>query len=151
MLDFKEIQQKYQGKLWKRTGTNKRVYVTELIYYEGSKKYKIVYQAELNTTEYLNDLTEEKFFDFLMALENPYKVIPPEPEIINNKSNNMEVPMHNEKTTTLEGLSERLYDTMDDVIHDRIKIEKAVAISKLAQVILNIEKQKSIIELNKSK
>lgn len=151
MLSFKELQNKYQGKLWKRTGTNKRVYVTELIYYEGSKKYKIVYQAELNTTEYLNDLTEEKFFDFLMALENPYKVIPPEPEIINNKSNNMEVPINNEKTTTLEGLSERLYDTMDDVIHDRIKIEKAVAISKLAQVILNIEKQKSIIELNKSK
>jgi hypothetical protein len=150
MLSFKELQNKYQGKLWKRTGTNKRVYVTELIYYEGSKKYKIVYQAELNTTEYLNDLTEEKFFDFLMALENPYKVIVPEPEIINNKSNNMEVPMHNEKTTTLEGLSERLYDTMDDVIHDRIKIEKAVAISKLAQVILNIEKQKSLIALKKS-
>jgi hypothetical protein len=150
MLSFKELQKKYQGKLWKRTGTNKRVYVTELIYYEGSKKYKIVYQAELNTTEYLNDLTEEKFFDFLMALENPYKVIVPEPEIINNKSNNMEVPMHNEKTTTLEGLSERLYDTMDDVIHDRIKIEKAVAISKLAQVILNIEKQKSLIALKKS-
>lgn len=150
MLSFKELQNKYQGKLWKRTGTNKRVYVTELIYYEGSKKYKIVYQAELNTTEYLNDLTEEKFFDFLMALENPYKVIPLEPEIINNKSNNMEVPMHNEKTTTLEGLSERLYDTMDDVIHDRIKIEKAVAISKLAQVILNIEKQKSLIALKKS-
>lgn len=150
MLSFKELQNKYQGKLWKRTGTNKRVYVTELIYYEGSKKYKIVYQAELNTTEYLNDLTEEKFFDFLMALENPYKVIVPEPEIINNKSNNMEVPMHNEKTTTLEGLSERLYDTMDDVIHDRINIEKAVAISKLAQVILNIEKQKSLIALKKS-
>ena len=150
MLSFKELQNKYQGKLWKRTGTNKRVYVSELIYYEGSKKYKIVYQAELNTTEYLNDLTEEKFFDFLMALENPYKVIVPEPEIINNKSNNMEVPMHNEKTTTLEGLSERLYDTMDDVIHDRIKIEKAVAISKLAQVILNIEKQKSLIALKKS-
>ena len=150
MLSFKEIQNKYQGKLWKRTGTNKRVYVSELIYYEGSKKYKIVYQAELNTNEYLNDLTEEKFFDFLMALENPYKVIVPEPEIINNISNNMEVPMHNEKTTTLEGLSERLYDTMDDVIHDRIKIEKAVAISKLAQVILNIEKQKSLIALKKS-
>ena len=150
MLSFKELQNKYQGKLWKRTETNKRVYVSELIYYEGSKKYKIVYQAELNTTEYLNDLTEEKFFDFLMALESPYKVIVPEPEIINNKSNNMEVPMHNEKTTTLEGLSERLYDTMDDVIHDRIKIEKAVAISKLAQVILNIEKQKSLIALKKS-
>lgn len=150
MLSFKELQNKYQGKLWKRTGTNKRVYVSELIYYEGSKKYKIVYQAELNTNEYLNDLTEEKFFDFLMALENPYKVIVPEPEIINNKSNNMEVPMHNEKTTTLEGLSERLYDTMDAVIHDRIKIEKAVAISKLAQVILNIEKQKSLIALKKS-
>ena len=150
MLSFKELQNKYQGKLWKRTETNKRVYVTELIYYEGSKKYKIVYQAELNTTEYLNDLTEEKFFDFLMALENPYKVIVPEPEIINNKSNNMEVPMHNEKTTTLEGLSERFYDTMDDVIHDRINIEKAVAISKLAQVILNLEKQKSLIALKKS-
>jgi hypothetical protein len=40
---------------------------------------------------------------------------------------------------------------MDDVIHDRIKIEKAIAISKLAQVILNIEKQKSLIALNKSK
>jgi hypothetical protein len=40
MLSFKELQKKYQGKLWKRTGTNKRVYVTELIYYEGSKKYK---------------------------------------------------------------------------------------------------------------
>jgi hypothetical protein len=151
MLSFKELQNKYQGKLWKRTGTNKRVYVTELIYYEGSKKYKIVYQAELNTTEYLNDLTEEKFFDFIMALENPYKVITPEPVITNNKSNNMEESMHNEKTTTLEGLSERLYDTMDDVIHDRIKIEKAIAISKLAQVILNIEKQKSLLELNKSK
>jgi hypothetical protein len=151
MLSFKELQNKYQGKLWKRTGTNKRVYVTELIYYEGSKKYKIVYQAELNTTEYLNDLTEEKFFDFIMALENPYKVITPEPVITNNKSNNMEESMHNEKTTTLEGLSERLYDTMDDVIHDRIKIEKAIAISKLAQVILNIEKQKSLIALNKSK
>jgi hypothetical protein len=151
MLSFKELQNKYQGKLWKRTGTNKRVYVTELIYYEGSKKYKIVYQAELNTTEYLNDLTEEKFFDFIMALENPYKVITPEPVITNNKSNNMEESMHNEKTTTLEGLSERLYDTIDDVIHDRIKIEKAIAISKLAQVILNIEKQKSLIALNKSK
>ena len=79
MLNFKEIQDKYQNKLWKNEKTNKRIYVRDLIYYQGSKNFRIVYQSELNTTEYLNDLSEEKFFDFLMILKDPYKVINPEP------------------------------------------------------------------------
>jgi len=151
MLNFKEIQDKYQNKLWKNEKTNKRIYVRDLIYYQGSKNFRIVYQSELNTTEYLNDLSEEKFFDFLMILKDPYKVINPEPikEIsMETKNNDMETPAEN-KINNLDDLSKKLFDTINDVIHDRIKIEKAVAVSKLAQVILNVEKHKALFSEKK--
>jgi len=151
MLNFKEIQDKYQNKLWKNEKTNKRIYVRDLIYYQGSKNFRIVYQSELNTTEYLNDLSEEKFFDFLMVLKDPYKVIKPEPikEIsMETKNNDMETPAEN-KINNLDDLSKKLFDTINDVIHDRIKIEKAVAVSKLAQVILNVEKHKALFSEKK--
>lgn len=151
MLNFKEIQEKYQRKLWKNEKTNKRIYVKDLIYYEGSKNFRIVYQSDLNTTEYLNDLSEEKFFDFLMPLKDPYKVINPEPikEIsMETKNNDMETPTEN-KINNLDDLSKKLFDTINDVINDRIKIEKAVAVSKLAQVILNVEKHKALFSEKK--
>jgi hypothetical protein len=144
MLDFKEIQQKYQGKLWKQENTNKRIFLKELIYYEGSKNFKIVYRSELNTTEYLNDISEETLFDFLLNLKDPYKVIKPESVkkiSMETKNNDMEIPAEN-KINNLEDLSKSIYKIINDVVEDRIKIEKAVAISKLAQVILNIEKQR---------
>ena len=151
MLNFKEIQEKYQGKLWQQGETKKRVFVKELIYYEGSKNYKIVYQDELNSTQYLNDLSEEKFFDFLIILKDPYKVIKPEPikEIsMESKNNDMETPAE-DKINNLDDLSKKLFDTINDVINDRIKIEKAVAVSKLAQVILNVEKHKALFSEKK--
>jgi hypothetical protein len=151
MLNFKEIKEKYQGKLWQQGETKKRVFVKELIYYEGSKNYKIVYQDELNSTQYLNDLSEEKFFDFLIILKDPYKVINPEPikEIsMETKNNDMETPAEN-KINNLDDLSKKLFDTINDVINDRIKIEKAVAVSKLAQVILNVEKHKALFSEKK--
>ena len=151
MLNFKEIQEKYQRKLWKNEKTNKRIYVKDLIYYEGSKNFRIVYQSDLNTTEYLNDLSEEKFFDFLKPLKDPYKVINPEPikEIsMETKNNDMETPAEN-KINNLDDLSKKLFDTINDVINDRIKIEKAVAVSKLAQVILNVEKHKALFSEKK--
>lgn len=151
MLNFKEIKEKYQGKLWQQGETKKRVFVKELIYYEGSKNYKIVYQDELNSTQYLNDLSEEKFFDFLIILKDPYKVIKPEPikEIsMETKNNDMETPAE-DKINNLDDLSKKLFDTINDVINDRIKIEKAVAVSKLAQVILNIEKHKALFSEKK--
>ena len=151
MLNFKEIKEKYQGKLWQQGETKKRVFVKELIYYEGSKNYKIVYQDELNSTQYLNDLSEEKFFDFLKPLKDPYKVINPEPikEIsMETKNNDMETPTEN-KINNLDDLSKKLFDTINDVINDRIKIEKAVAVSKLAQVILNVEKHNSLFSEKK--
>ena len=118
MLNFKEIQDKYQNKLWKNEKTNKRIYVRDLIYYQGSKNFRIVYQSELNTTEYLNDLSEEKFFDFLMILKDPYKVINPEPikEIsMETKNNDMETPAEN-KINNLDDLSKKLFDTINDVL-----------------------------------
>lgn len=151
MLNFKEIQEKYQRKLWKNEKTNKRIYVKDLIYYEGSKNFRIVYQSDLNTTEYLNDLSEEKFFDFLMPLKDPYKVVNPEPikEIsMETKNNDMETPTEN-KINNLDDLSKKVFDIINDVINDRIKIEKAVAVSKLAQVILNIEKHKALFSEKK--
>lgn len=151
MLNFKEIQEKYQRKLWKNEKTNKRIYVKDLIYYEGSKNFRIVYQSDLNTTEYLNDLSEEKFFDFLMPLKDPYKAVNPEPikEIsMETKNNDMETPTEN-KINNLDDLSKKLFDIINDVINDRIKIEKAVAVSKLAQVILNIEKHKALFSEKK--
>ena len=151
MLNFKEIKEKYQGKLWQQGETKKRVFVKELIYYEGSKNYKIVYQDELNSTQYLNDLSEEKFFDFLIILKDPYKVIKPEPikEIsMETKNNDMETPAE-DKINNLDDLSKKLFDTINDVINDRIKIEKAVAVSKLAQVILNVEKHKALFSEKK--
>lgn len=151
MLNFKELKEKYQGKLWQQGETKKRVFVKELIYYEGSKNYKIVYQDELNSTQYLNDLSEEKFFDFLIILKDPYKVIKPEPikEIsMETKNNDMETPAE-DKINNLDDLSKKLFDTINDVINDRIKIEKAVAVSKLAQVILNIEKHKALFSEKK--
>ena len=151
MLNFKEIKEKYQGKLWQQGETKKRVFVKELIYYEGSKNYKIVYQDELNSTQYLNDLSEEKFFDFLIILKDPYKVINPQPikEIsMETKNNDMETPAE-DKINNLDDLSKKLFDTINDVINDRIKIEKAVAVSKLAQVILNVEKHKALFSEKK--
>lgn len=151
MLNFKEIQEKYQRKLWKNEKTNKRIYVKDLVYYEGSKNFRIVYQSDLNTTEYLNDLSEEKFFDFLMPLKDPYKVVNPEPikEIsMETKNNDMETPTEN-KINNLDDLSKKVFDIINDVINDRIKIEKAVAVSKLAQVILNVEKHKALFSEKK--
>lgn len=146
MLNFKELQKKYQGKLWQQSKTKKRVYLKELIYYEGSKNYKIVYQSELNNNIYLNDLSEEFFFDFLMDLKDPYRVIKPKTKEISmeTKNNDMEIPTEN-KINNLDDLSKNLFKTINDLIEDRIKIEKAVAISKLAQVILNLEKQRFLI------
>lgn len=151
MSDFKELKEKYQGKIWKRRGTNERILIKELIYYEGIQKYKIAFQTGMNPTEYMHDISDEKLFDFLMDLENPYKVLKPKPieeTSMETKNNDMEIPTET-KISNLEDLSKTLFDTMNDVINDRMKIEKAVAISKLAQVILNVEKQKALIAQTK--
>ena len=86
-----------------------------------------------------------------MILKDPYKVIKPEPikEIsMETKNNDMETPAEN-KINNLDDLSKKLFDTINDVINDRIKIEKAVAVSKLAQVILNVEKHKALFSEKK--
>lgn len=151
MSDFKELKEKYQGKIWKRRGTNERILVKELIYYEGIRKYKIAFQTGMNPTEYMHDISDEKLFDFLMDLENPYKVLKPKPieEIsMETKNNDMETPTEN-KINNLDDLSKKVFDIINDVINDKIKIEKAVAVSKLAQVILNIEKHKALFSEKK--
>jgi hypothetical protein len=44
------------------------------------------------------------------------------------------------KQTDLEALKDILFVTINDVIEDSIKLEKANTISKVAQTILNLEK-----------
>ena len=51
--------------------------------------------------------------------------------------------MENSKTKNIDQLTDKLYNLIDDLYNDKITIEKAIAISKISQVVLNAEKQKS--------
>jgi hypothetical protein len=142
MLGIEELKEKYENKLWRFKSSNKRIIIKQLVFYAGSENYRIIYESEFNKTEYLNDISTEKFFDFLINLEDPYKIIKP-PET--NKQN-MEQETSPKAKKDLDSLTSTMYEAIDDLMSDKIKIEKAIALSKLVQVVLNLEKHKHLIK-----
>lgn len=142
MLGIEELKEKYENKLWRFKSSNKRIIIKQLVFYAVSDNYRIIYESEFNKTEYLNDISTEKFFDFLINLEDPYKIIkPPEPE-----KQNMEQETKPKVKKDLDSLTSTMYEAIDDLMSDKIKIEKAIALSKLVQVVLNLEKHKHLIK-----
>jgi len=142
MLGIEELKEKYENKLWRFKSSNKRIIIKQLVFYAGSENYRIIYESDFNKTEYLNDISTEKFFDFLINLEDPYKIIkPPEPE-----KQNMEQETSPKEKKDLDSLTSTMYEAIDDLMSDKIKIEKAIALSKLVQVVLNLEKHKHLIK-----
>ena len=142
MLGIEELKEKYENKLWRFKSSNKRIIIKQLVFYAGSENYRIIYESEFNKTEYLNDISTEKFFDFLINLEDPYKIIkPPEPE-----KQNMEQETKPKEKKDLDSLTSTMYQAIDDLMADKIKIDKAIALSKLVQVVLNLEKHKHLIK-----
>jgi hypothetical protein len=147
MLGIDELKEKYENKLWRFKSSNKRIIIKQLVFYAGSDNYRIIYESEFNKTEYLNDISTEKFFDFLINLEDPYKIIkPPEPE-----KQNMEQETKPKEKKDLDSLTSTMYEAIDDLMADKIKIEKAIALSKLVQVVLNLEKHKHLIQTTPKK
>jgi hypothetical protein len=147
MLGIEELKKKYENKLWRFKSSNKRIIIKQLVFYAGSENYRIIYESEFNKTEYLNDISTEKFFDFLINLEDPYKIIkPPEPE-----KQNMEQETKPKEKKDLDSLTSTMYEAIDDLMADKIKIEKAIALSKLVQVVLNLEKHKHLIKTTPKK
>jgi hypothetical protein len=147
MLGIEELKEKYENKLWRFKSSNKRIIIKQLVFYAGSENYRIIYESEFNKTEYLNDISTEKFFDFLINLEDPYKIIkPPEPE-----KQNMEQETKPKEKKDLDSLTSTMYEAIDDLMADKIKIEKAIALSKLVQVVLNLEKHKHLIKTTPKK
>jgi hypothetical protein len=147
MLEIEELKKKYENKLWRFKSSNKRIVIKQLVFYEGSENYRIIYESEFNKPEYLNDISSEKFFDFLINLEDPYKIIKP-PET--NKQN-MEQETTPRAKKDLDSLTSTMYEAIDDLMSDKIKIEKAIALSKLVQVVLNLEKHKHLIKTTSKK
>lgn len=126
MSSFKELKNKYENNCFDLKG--KSIYIKEFIQYIGSNKYRIIYEENYGDLKYLNNLTESEFLNFINNLK------------IHKKQKNF---MENSKTKNIDQLTDKLYDLIDDLIDDKITIEKAIAISKISQVVLNAEKQKS--------
>lgn len=135
MLDVKNLKRDYQLKFFYLKGQNKRIYIKEITFYEGSKKYRLIYEENLGELKYLNELTENELIEFLSTLKkNEIKQI----SIMNDKKepNNIDILTH------------KLYQVIDDLLANTIEIEKAIAISKVAQTILNVEKLKQQFKIN---
>lgn len=124
MSSFKEFKNRYENQTFYIKG--KSIYIKELIQYIGSNKYRIIYEENYEI-KYLNNLIESEFLNF----------------IDNLKIDKKKISMENSKTKNIDQLTDKLYNLIDDLYNDKITIEKAIAISKISQVVLNAEKQKS--------
>ena len=126
MLDLKELRKKYVNQKWYNS-EDEKILVTQIIEYSGVGLFKVIYERGFNQpTQYLSDISRYKLIDFLNNLKK-YKMN----DLVNAKT---------PKQTDLEALKDILFVTINDVIEDSIKLEKANTISKVAQTILNLEK-----------
>lgn len=141
MLDIKQLKKDYQLKFFEVKEENKRIYIRELTHYIGSNKFRIIYEENLGEIKYLNDISKNDFIEFIEKLIIPEK--PKEQIIMDTKK----VIIDNyTQVNNIYNLSDRLYTIVNDLYIDKISIEKAIAISKISQTILNIEKQKSLLK-----
>lgn len=139
MLDLVKIKKEYECKLFYLPPGDTRIYVKEFIFYPGQGKYRIIYEEGLGQTKYLNDLDETEFLKFienLIIYEKPKEQIIMDTKkiIINNY----------DQVNNISKLNDMLYRIVNDLYIDKISIEKAIAISKVSQTILNIEKIKNV-------
>ena len=126
MLDIKELRKKYINQPWYNS-IREKILIRDIIEYSGIGLFKVIYDKGFNQpTQYLSDISRDKLVDFLNDLKK-------------NKMDEL-VKLKNPKQSDLEKLKDILFLTINDVIEDSIKLEKANTISKVAQTILNLEK-----------
>lgn len=135
MLDIKNLKRDYQLKFFYLKGQNKRIYIREITFYEGSKKYRLIYEENLGELKYLNELTENELIEFLSTLKLP-------------EIKQISIMTDKKDSNNINLLTDKLYQVIDDLLNDNIKIEKAIAISKVTQTILNVEKLKQQLKIN---
>lgn len=135
MLDIKNLKRDYQLKFFYLKGQNKRIYIREITFYEGSKKYRLIYEENLGELKYLNELTENELIEFLATLKVP-------------EIKQISIMTDKKDSNNINLLTDKLYQVIDDLLNDNIKIEKAIAISKVTQTILNVEKLKQQLKIN---
>lgn len=135
MLDIKNLKRDYQLKFFYLKGQNKRIYIREITFYEGSKKYRLIYEENLGELKYLNELTENELIEFLSTLKVP-------------EIKQISIMTDKKHPNNINLLTDKLYQVIDDLLNDNIKIEKAIAISKVTQTILNVEKLKQQLKIN---
>lgn len=135
MLDIKNLKRDYQLKFFYLKGQNKRIYIREITFYEGSKKYRLIYEENLGELKYLNELTENELIEFLSTLKVP-------------EIKQISIMTDKKDSNNINLLTDKLYQVIDDLLNDNIKIEKAIAISKVTQTILNVEKLKQQLKIN---
>jgi hypothetical protein len=132
MLDLKELRKKYVNQNWYNS-VDEKILIKDIIEYTGIGLFKVIYERGFNQpTQYLSDISRYKLMDFLNDLKK-YKMNDLV-KVKNPKEKDLE------KQNDLEKLKDILFVTINDVIDDSIKLEKANTISKVAQTILNLEK-----------
>jgi len=136
MLDVQDLKKQYEEKLWKKVATGELIWVRQIVFYDGTKKYRLIMESGMPSKPiYLNDITEQQLLDELSSLTDPYAVPTDKPT--------EDIPKVGEEIIT--ELTTTLVKTIKNLETDSIKVEKAVAISKIAQVVLNAEKTKATL------
>jgi F0F1-type ATP synthase delta subunit len=127
MLNLEELKNKYQNKKWYNS-KNEIIIVKDITEYTNLK-YKLVYEIVFNNPiQYLNDISEFELTNILNDLrENKTVTIKSSEEISKND---------------LENLKDKLFMSLNDLLEDSIDCNKANAICKISQTILNLEKIK---------
>lgn len=141
MLNINQLKKDYQLKFFHIKGKNKRIYIREITHYIGSNKYRVIYEENLGEINYLNDLSQNQFIEFIETLEIR--------EIKKTEMEHTDIVNETQKSKNINHLNDKLYNVLDELYSDKISIEKAIAISKIAQTILNIEKQKMLFDQKK--
>lgn len=136
MLDIQDLKKKYEEKLWKKTTTGELIWVRQIVFYDGTKKYRLIMDSGLPAKPiYMNDITEEQLLDELSTFSDPYA----------NAGNLAADDTTKTGEEIITELTTTLVKTIKNLETNSIKVEKAVAISKIAQVVLNAEKTKATL------
>ena len=136
MLDIQDLKKKYEEKLWKKTTTGELIWVRQIVFYDGTKKYRLIMDSGLPSKPiYMNDITEEQLLDELSTFSDPYA----------NAGNLAADDTTKTGEEIITELTTTLVKTIKNLETNSIKVEKAVAISKIAQVVLNAEKTKATL------
>jgi hypothetical protein len=136
MLDIQDLKKKYEEKLWKKTTTGELIWVRQIVFYDGTKKYRLIMDSGLPSKPiYMNDITEEQLLEELSTFSDPYA----------NAGNLAADDTTKTGEEIITELTTTLVKTIKNLETNSIKVEKAVAISKIAQVVLNAEKTKATL------